>query len=172
MAQSMITPNYAESLARYNRWQNENLYGASETRPDSERKRDAGAFFKSIHGTLAHILWGDMTWMKRFYPDGPAAPPLPASHDFVEVWPDWSDLVQRRAQFDAAIIGWAATLSPEWLAKDLTWTNSTGTRTSTAPIGLLVAHFFNHQTHHRGQVHCLLTQAGRKPADTDLMLLR
>ena len=169
----MISPAYVQRMARYNRWQNQNLYGCSDTLPDAARKRDGGAFFGSIQGTLAHLLWGDMIWMKRFHPAGPAAPTRPDNaSSFVHLWPDWDDLRQRRSAFDTHIIDWADGVPAEWLAGDLTWTSSDGSRTSTAPLGMLVAHFFNHQTHHRGQVHCLLTQAGAKPGDTDLMLLR
>ena len=168
----MITSAYVQRMSRYNRWQNENLYGCADRLPDAERKRDAAAFFGSIHGTLAHLLWGDMTWLHRFEPSGPVAPARPGNAGFADLWPDWADLRQRRAAFDADIIAWADRLEPHWLTEDLTWTSSDGKRTSTASKGMLVAHFFNHQTHHRGQVHCLLTQAGLKPADTDLMLLR
>ena len=168
----MITPAFVHCMARYNSWQNDNLYACADGMSDAERKRDAGAFFGSIHGTLAHVLWGDMTWLKRFYPTSSAAPARPGIGGFIDVWPDWSDLRERRAVFDASIVSWADGLDADYLTGDLTWTSSDGSRTSTQPKWLLVTHFFNHQTHHRGQVHCLLTQAGRKPEDTDLMLLR
>jgi uncharacterized damage-inducible protein DinB len=167
----MVTPAYVQRMARYNRWQNENLYGAAGRLPDSERTRERGAFFGSIHGTLAHLLWGDLTWMRRFHPNGPAAPPRPSNTGFTNLWPDWVDLCTRRAGCDGDIANWADQLTADWLATDLTWTSSDGSRTSTAPKAMLVAHFFNHQTHHRGQVHCMLTQAGIKPSDTDLMLM-
>ena len=168
----MIAPAYVQRMARYNRWQNENLYGGASKLPDAERQRDAGAFFGSIHDTLAHLMWGDMTWMHRFDPASPAAPARPANPNFAPLWPEWADLRRHRAAFDDSIIAWADKLRPEWLAGDLTWTSSDGTRTSTQPKWLLLTHFFNHQTHHRGQVHCLLTQAGIKPADTDLPALK
>ena len=168
----MITPGYVQRMALYNRWQNENLYGCALKLSDIDRKRDVGAFFGSVHGTLAHLLWGDMTWMRRFEPNEPAAPPRPDNAGFANLWPDWENLRQRRAAFDAGIAEWADRLQPDWLSGDLTWTSSDGTRTSTASKAMLVTHFFNHQTHHRGQVHCLLTQAGVRPGDTDLMLLR
>ena len=168
----MITPAYVQRMARYNRWQNENLFGSAGRLPDSERKRDRGAFFGSIQGTLAHLLWADLTWMLRFHPTSPAAPQRPGNTGFADLWPEWADLRDRRAAFDDEIIKWADQLLPDWLAADLTWTSSDGSRTSTAPKGMLVAHFFNHQTHHRGQVHCMLTQAGIKPSGTDLMVMK
>jgi len=167
----MISPAYVQLMARYNKWQNDNLYSAADKLPDGERKRDAAAFFGSIHATLCHLLWGDLTWMHRFEPRLPAAPPLADRTAFAGLWPEWTGLRRCRASFDADIIGWADRLPAAWLDGDLTWTSSDGTRTSTASRAMLVAQFFNHQTHHRGQVHCMLTQAGVKPGDTDLPLM-
>ena len=62
----MVNPAYAQRMARYNRWQNDNLYTTADRLSDAERRLDRGAFFKSIHGTLSHILWGDGQWMSRF----------------------------------------------------------------------------------------------------------
>lgn len=168
----MIDAAYVQRMARYNRWQNENLYGAATTLSDGQRKLDAGAFFGSIHGTLAHLLWADMTWMHRFHPSLPPAPARPDNASFVTLCPDWNALVRSRAAFDASIIAWADALDPAWLEGDLTWTSSDGSRTRSLAKWILVTHFFNHQTHHRGQVHCLLTAAGAKPGDTDLMILK
>ena len=58
--------NYAKTLAAYNRWMNDRIYAACATLSDEERKRDVGAFFKSIHGTLNHIILGDRVWLGRF----------------------------------------------------------------------------------------------------------
>lgn len=168
----MIDIAYVQRMARYNRWQNESLYGAAAILSDGQRKVDAGAFFKSIHGTLAHVMWGDMTWMHRFHPASPPAPQRPDNTNFVSLCPDWNDLVRSRAAFDASIIAWADALDPRWLEGDMTWTSSDGKRTTTMAKWVLVTHFFTHQTHHRGQVHCLLTAAGAKPGDTDLMILK
>ncbi len=62
----MITPEYVRTMAAYNRWQNQNLYGAADELSDAQRKEQRGAFFGSIHGTLSHLLWGDQIWMSRF----------------------------------------------------------------------------------------------------------
>ncbi len=62
----MITSDYVRTMASYNRWQNESLYGAADTLTDAQRKEQRGAFFGSIHGTLNHLLWGDQMWMSRF----------------------------------------------------------------------------------------------------------
>jgi uncharacterized damage-inducible protein DinB len=80
----------------------------------------------------------------------------------------WEELKRERQAFDQVIIDWASTLDPRWLEGDLTWFSSAVGREVTKPKRLLVAHMFNHQTHHRGQVHCMLTQCGVEPGATDL----
>ncbi len=85
--------------------------------------------------------------------------------------PDWKSLKSRRRDVDAQIVGWTEGIGPDWLAGTLTYFSPSLGRQTSQPRWLFVSHFFNHQTHHRGQVHCMLTQAGRKPADTDLPML-
>jgi uncharacterized damage-inducible protein DinB len=162
----MITPDYARAMAVYNRWQNRSLYREADALTDAERKEPRGAFFGSIHGTLSHLLFGDQIWMHRFA--GTPAPKVKSIAESVSAIPDWADLKQQRGAFDEVIIDWAERLDPDWLAGDLTWYSGALGREATKPRALLVIHFFNHQTHHRGQVHCLLTQFKRKPDDTDL----
>lgn len=164
----MITPPHVRVMARYNAWQNRSLYGAAGGLADQERKRDRGAFFRSIHATLNHILWGDRIWMHRF-----AATPKPVGG--IKESPgqidDWAELERERAAFDETILAWADRIDAGWLEGDLTYYSGAAQRELTRPRGLLVTHFFNHQTHHRGQVHCMLTQCGARPDDTDLPLL-
>ena len=171
----MIDPAYVRRMARYNRWQNANLYGVAASLPDAERRRERGAFFGSVHNTLGHLLWGDQLWMSRF-----AGTPRPASvvlgsvspyPDFVSLYPDWDELKRTRAAFDDTIIAWADEIEAKWLESDLTYYSVSAKRDITGTRWMLVAHMFNHQTHHRGQVHCMLTQAGGRPHDTDLPLL-
>lgn len=162
----MITPAHAQTMARYNRWQNLSLYGSADRLPDSERKRARGAFFESIHGTLSHIYFGDQLWLHRFT----GTTPLPIAKSIAEsatAMPDWSELKAARFAFDDVIVAWCDSLKPSDLDGDLAWTSMVGGNFA-KPRWLLVTHFFNHQTHHRGQVHCLLTQNGLKVADTDL----
>ena len=165
----MIDPAYVQRMARYNRWQNANLYGVADTLSDDERRRERGAFFGSIHKTLSHLLWADRIWMSRFSPavENPPAG-IPES---VSLYPDWDELKRKRTAFDETIVGWADKLDPAWLAGDLTWYSGAAKRDVTKPKCQLVMHFFNHETHPRGQVHCMLTQAGAKPHATDLSLL-
>ena len=164
----MIDPGYVQRMARYNRWQNDNLYGVADTLPDAERRRDRDAFFGSIHATLNHLLWADRIWMSRL-----AGTPRPAGgiSESVSLHADWNDLKHERAHFDAVMLDWADRLDPGALAGELTWYSGAIKAELRKPRWLLVAHMFNHQTHHRGQVHCMLTQAGGKPGDTDLPLM-
>lgn len=67
----MISPEYAQTMARYNRWMNEKIYAVCERLSDDARKADCGAFFKSIHSTLNHLLWGDYMWLGRFTQNTP-----------------------------------------------------------------------------------------------------
>ena len=161
----MIDRAYVQRMARYNRWQNESVYGVAHRLNDEERRRERGAFFGSIHKTLSHLLWADHIQMSRFtnVPRPPAGIP-----ESVSLFPDWDALKEERARFDVAIIGWADAVDPVWLAGDHTYYSGATKRELTKPCWVLVTHLFNHQTHHRGQVHCLLTQAGGKPSDTDL----
>lgn len=165
----MITPQHAQTMARYNRWQNRSLYREAGKLSDDDRKSPRGAFFGSVHATLSHLLFGDQVWMHRFgHPDKPRAKSIP---DSVHAYPDWAELTAARAAFDEVIIAWADGLDPAWLAGALTWTPPALGTPLTKPRWLLVTHLFNHQTHHRGQVHCLLTGFGMKPDDTDLPLM-
>jgi uncharacterized damage-inducible protein DinB len=164
----MIDPAYVQRMARYNRWQNENLYAVADRLSDSERRRERCAFFGSIHRTFSHLLWADRIWMSRFT-DAPR--PEGGISESVSLYPDWEPLRRERAAFDETIIGWADRLDSSWLEGELTWFSGAINREVTKPKWLLVTHVFNHQTHHRGQVHCMLTQAAGKPHDTDLFIM-
>ena len=164
----MIDAAYVQRMARYNRWQNENLYGAADALSDAERQRTRGAFFGSIHATLNHLLWGDRIWMSRLAGTPRPQGGIPQS---VSLYADWNDLKRERAAFDTVIVDWADQLEDASLAGELTWFSGAIKAEVRKPKWLLVTHMFNHQTHHRGQVHCMLTQTGSKPGDTDLPLM-
>jgi uncharacterized damage-inducible protein DinB len=166
----MITVDYVRTMADYNRWQNENLYGAADRLSDAQRKEQRGAFFGSIHGTLNHLLFGDQIWMSRFA--GTPKPKAPGIPESVAMYESWDELKRERVAFDGVILDWAERLDPEWLSGDLTWFSGALGREVSRPRCLLLTHMFNHQTHHRGQVHCLLTQCGAKPGVTDLPFRR
>lgn len=164
----MIDSAYARLMARYNRWQNENLLCVATLLSDDERWAERGAFFGSIHKTLSHLLWADHMWISRFS-DLPRPPGGIA--ESVSLYPDWEGLVRERRLMDAAVIDWADTVDEAWLASNLIWYSGAAKREITKPRWELVVHFFNHQTHHRGQVHAMLTAAGGRPGDTDLILM-
>ena len=164
----MIDRAYVQRMARYNRWQNENLYGVADRLPAEERERERGAWFGSIHKTLSHMLWADRIWMSRF-----ADVPKPEGgiRESVSLYPDWENLKAERKNFNHTMIDWADAVDDAWLTADQTYYSAATKREWTRPRWILVTHLFNHQTHHRGQVHCMLTQAGGRPGDTDLSVM-
>ncbi len=164
----MIEPAWVGMMARYNAEMNQRLYAAAGRLPDGERRLDRGAFFGSIHGTLAHLVWADRQWMSRF--DGWERPTVKLADSAQDGGP-FEALAAARVDVDARIEEWAARVEPGWLAGELTWFSGAEGRELTKPVALLVTHVFNHQTHHRGQVHAMLTGAGERTGDTDLMLV-
>ncbi len=164
----MITPAYVRTMAAYNAEMNRRLYAAAKRLSEAERRLPRGAFWGSIHGTLVHILWGDTQWMSRFDNWPRAKTPIKQSDHFIE---DFAALCTEREKADADISRWADTVDDAWLGEDMVWFSSSAERDIRAPRGFLVTHFFNHQTHHRGQAHALLTAAGQQTGDTDLFLV-
>ena len=162
----MISPRHARTMAAYNRWMNRRLYGCCAILPDAERKRDAGAFFKSIHGTLNHLLLADRIWLGRFH-----ANPYPARSLDQELYADFGELRREREAADEEISGWIVSLSEADLAGEITYTSMVNPQLKRQPLWLAVTHFFNHQTHHRGQLTTLLSQRGIDPGVTDLIWL-
>ena len=165
----MISVEHVRTMSRYNAWQNRSLYDAAETLTDAARRQSRGAFFGSIHGTLSHLLWGDRMWLSRFQGAEKREGNIP---DSPGLFPDWADLKAKRQQFDDGLVEWADALESSWLYGEVVWYSGISKAERRAPRWFLVTHFFNHQTHHRGQVHAMLTAAGAKPEDTDLMLMR
>ncbi|HUQ27622.1 MAG TPA: DinB family protein [Usitatibacter sp.] len=155
---------HARTMARYNRWMNRKLYDCAAKLTDAERKEDRRAFFKSIHGTLNHLLVGDSVWMGRFH--GPVFVPASLAQ---ELHADFGELRHAREAMDQRILDWAANLTDAVLASELQYMSIVNPQPRRMPMGLAVAHFFNHQTHHRGQVTTLLSQCGIDPGVTDLM---
>jgi uncharacterized damage-inducible protein DinB len=160
----MISTEYARTMARYNEWMNERVYEASAKLSDGERKEDMGAFFKSIHGTLNHLLLADRIWMGRF-----VGRPIAVTSLAQELYSDFDTLRAERAATDRDITEWAANLTGDVLARDLSYTSIVNPQPRSSPMGVTVAHFFNHQTHHRGQLTTLLMQRGVDPGVTDLI---
>jgi uncharacterized damage-inducible protein DinB len=164
----MMTPAYIRTMAAYNAEMNRRLYEAAGRLSDAERRQPQGAFWGSVHGTLNHHLWGDQQWMSRF--DNWPKPDV-AIKQSASLIDDFAVLRTTRERADADISRWAAKVDDAWIAEDLVWFSGAANREIRAPLGLLVTHFFNHQTHHRGQVHAMLTAAGQETGDTDLFLI-
>ncbi len=162
----MYTGNYAQLMAEYNRWMNEKLYAACAKLSDAERKRDRGAFFKSIHGTLNHLLLGDRWWLPRFSHRTYETQPIG-----VDLYSDFTELRAARAAMDRDILEWAAGVTAQWLNEPMTWTSKLYGITQTHPRWVLVSQMFNHQTHHRGQITTLLSQQGIDVGVTDIPML-
>lgn len=162
----MISTGHARTMARYNRWMNRNLYDCAARLTDAQRKEDVGAFFKSLHGTLNHLLLGDSVWMGRF--TGPLYVPKTGSLG-EELHSDFAELRGAREAMDARIVAWTDALTDDELASELRYTSIANPAPRSIPMWLAVTHFFNHQTHHRGQVTTLLMQRGIDPGVTDLI---
>jgi uncharacterized damage-inducible protein DinB len=157
-----MSPEIFQTFARYNAWMNGNVYRGCEKIPDDLRKKDLGAFFKSIHGTLNHMLIGDRFWMARF-----TGAPLPKSHLNDILYQDFAELWAARQDLDRQIADFCATLTPDWLATPFSFTSAVYQKTFTHPNWYLMMQLFNHQTHHRGQVTTLMMQQGVDPGATD-----
>ena len=158
----MPTPFYALTMARYNLWQNTSLMTATDSLPAQDRQADRGAFFGSIEKTFYHLYWADRVWMSRFSASPAPGGGLQDSVAFPGGWAAFRD--QRRAQ-DLAILDWAAQLEAGWFDDD----GAAGRTGAFAPSRAeRVIQMFNHQTHHRGQIHAMLTAAGARPEDTDV----
>ncbi len=164
----MITPRYVREMARYNTWQNSQLYGLVEAMDDGELCRDRGAFFGSILGTLDHLLWGDHIWMSRL--DGGSAPEGGIAHSVgrhmrANTWR------AARVAMDTRIGDWAHAVDQARLHDDLSFFSHSLDVQVARPVALCVVHMFNHQTHHRGQVHAMLTAAGSPAPLSDLVFM-
>jgi uncharacterized damage-inducible protein DinB len=165
----MITPSYAQTMAHYNTWQNANIYGAAAALRDEDRKSHRGVFFGSIHATLNHLMWTDQMWLMRFKAHEP--PRAKSMAEGLEQYGTWDELRAERLTLDTHIEAWAARLTQAELGETLHWHSAGAQRDMVTPMAVAITHFFNHQTHHRGQVHGVLTGFGVKPGITDLPFL-
>ncbi|MSP30172.1 MAG: damage-inducible protein DinB [Acetobacteraceae bacterium] len=164
----MITPDYVRMMTGYSTEMNRRIYAAAALMTDEQRKQDRGLFWKSLHGTLNHLVWGDMQWMSRF--TNSEKPPVGGKQSD-SLFDDFAALRCAREAMDARLTIWAGAVDDAWLASDQRWHSGAAGRDMTAPRQMLMVHFFNHQTHHRGQAHAALTAFGHDPGDTDLFLI-
>lgn len=162
----MIDGEYIRLMAAYTRWQNDSLYNAASELSDVARTEDRGAFFSSIHGTLNHLLWGDQLWLHRL-----AGTPAPISGDIPDSltqYEEWPRLRDARRETDLRILEWSKRVRDADIQGNLSWYSGAIQADVTRPRWALIIQLFNHGTHHRGQVHAMLTAAGARPDDTDV----
>jgi len=162
-------------MASYNQWMNAKVYESAKGLPEEELGADRKAFFGSILGTLNHLAAGDRVWLQRFarHPAQYLALepirqlPTPERLD-QRLFPGFQELAVHRAWLDQIIVEWSDSVTESDLDHPLHYKSMKGVPAEKNFYGL-VMHFFNHQTHHRGQVTTLLSQAGVDVGDTDLV---
>lgn len=157
---------YTQDLAAYNRWMNTRLYAVCAELTDAQRREDRGVFFKSVHGTLNHLVLTDKLWLGRFLGE-----PFSIRSLDQELYADFGALRRAREKTDTKIIAWAETLSDDTLRGTLRYTSAISAQPRRYEMATAVTHFFNHQTHHRGQLTALLSQFGKDYGVTDLIRL-
>lgn len=159
----MFPRNYYELMAEYNKWMDGKIYEKCAAIPDADRKKDMGAFFKSIHGTLNHIYYGDVSWIERLRDD--TYVPRQIGVDFFD---DFDELRAAQEKLDAEILDWARSLTPEYLNAEYSYVSNVDKKERSLPRWMLAVNLFNHQTHHRGQITTLMKQLGVDPGTTDI----
>jgi uncharacterized damage-inducible protein DinB len=159
-----MTKAHFDMMAAYNRWANLRLYEAVAGLSDADYFRDRRGFFKSIHGTLNHLLVGDRIWLRRFTGEGDA----PTALDAI-LFDTFAPLRTAREAEDLRIVETFGKYEEDALAGTLSYRNTAG-EPYEQPLATVLAHFFNHQTHHRGQAHDMVSQTGRKPPPLDLLI--
>ena len=152
-------------MAAYNAWANTRLFDTAASLSDENLRQDAGAFFGSLHGTLNHLYVTDTIWMSRFR--GLPNPPWRLDHIAHD---NLTDLRKRRDALDRDILGFTGALTDDLLQQEFTYFTVTNPAKMTQKLALALAHFFNHQTHHRGQCHAILTSIGVEAPSMDLLM--
>lgn len=155
--------HYVE-FAGYNAWANRRVYDAASGLSDAEYRADRGAFFKSMHGTLNHLLATDYIWMKRFTGAGEAPDRLDAI-----VHEEFADLRAAREAEDRRIVGWIGSLDEANLAGTIRYRRVSSPEAFEQTLMSALDHWFNHQTHHRGHAHMILTTLGKAAPELDLL---
>ena len=159
-----VMKDHYTTFAGYNAWANRRLYEAAASLTDGEYRADKGAFFKSMHGTLNHLLATDRIWMKRFTATGEAPDRLDAI-----VHQDFAGLRAAREAEDRRILDWIASLDDGALNGVIRYRRVSTPDEFVQPLKPALDHWFNHQTHHRGQAHMILTSLGKAAPELDLL---
>jgi uncharacterized damage-inducible protein DinB len=161
-----LTSHY-RMLGHYNAWANARLYDAVSRLDETQYKADRGAFFKSVHGTLNHLLATDMIWMKRFTDEGDAPDRLDAI-----LCETFDALRPAREAQDARIVAYIDGLDDARIAGTISYRRVSSPEQFVQKLAPALAHWFNHQTHHRGQAHALLTGLGQPGIELDLLFFQ
>ena len=156
--------SHFQMMASYNRWANVRLYDAAGGLPDDVYRKDIGLFFKSLHGTLNHLITTDRIWMHRL--DG--RDESPTRLDAIQ-YEDFGALREARKAEDERIVSFVESLKDGDFDTIRDYKTTKGVPQSD-PLRILLSHLFNHQTHHRGQAHTALSQlTGGEPPSIDLL---
>jgi uncharacterized damage-inducible protein DinB len=161
-----LTAHY-QMFGQYNAWANGRLYDAAARLDIAQYRADRGAFFKSVHGTLNHLLATDRIWMRRFTGEGDAPDRLDAI-----LFEDFADLRAAREAEDKRIITYVDSLNEDRIAGTITYRRVSSPEQFKQQLAPALAHWFNHQTHHRGQVHALLTGLTGEVPELDLLFFQ
>ncbi|MEM6728698.1 MAG: DinB family protein [Pseudomonadota bacterium] len=164
-----MTPDHARLMARYNLWQNAHILTAADTLSDAQRWEDRGAFFGSIARTLNHILWDDAVWLARIEGNAEEAERINARFPYADDPSDWGVYKTLRGEMDDRLTAWAENTTKDALDTRRPW--FPGGRETLTQVRVMATQIFNHQTHHRGQVHAILTGFGVETAPTDVMMM-
>lgn len=164
----MIEPEYARQMSMYNQWQNQNILTTAKELDPSAVETPHGSFFSSIRRTMSHILWADLIWLHRF--SGSARPDA-LLQDSAEFVINWDELERLRPMVDQQLIAWSGSINKAWLHGEIEWYSGASNAMVRKPTSIAVVHLFNHQTHHRGQVHAMLTASGGRTRPTDLLFM-
>jgi uncharacterized damage-inducible protein DinB len=155
---------YFSSLARYNAWANRRLYAAMGALSAAEIAAPRVGFFPSLLKTLNHLIVADRIWLSRL--SGIADPEMTSLDQIV--WADFAALTAARQKLDARIVGFVHDLPSARFAETLVYRTVAGVPYET-PLDLVLAHMFNHQTHHRGQAHGMLSGTTAAPPSLDMI---
>ena len=160
-----MKPHFAR-MAQYNAWANSRLYAAARGLTDESYRRNVGAFFGSLHGTLNHLLVTDRIWMRRLTGEGDHPAQLNAI-----MFDDLESLERARTAEDSRIVRYVDALREEDIDKEINYSTTKGVPQRDV-LAAMLAHLFNHQTHHRGQAHAILTVLGiSEPQTLDLLVM-
>jgi len=163
-----MTPSaHYRVFGHYNAWANSRLYEAAGQLSTEQYRADRGAFFKSVHGSLNHLLATDRIWMQRFTGAGDAPNRLDAI-----LFETFAELHAAREAEDRRIVDFVDRLDDASIAGTIKYRRVSTPEQFEQPLAPALAHWFNHQTHHRGQVHALLTGLVGKAPELDLLIFQ